>query len=841
MQFTVLGPVQVVTSAGPVPVPGRLRAALLALLLVRGNATVPADTLVQELWDDGGPTGRQRLQTAVHKLRRLFDEPDRLRHDTGGYRLTVGPGELDADRFDTLLREARVAADPAARSALLRDALGLWCGRPFGGLDLPALALPAQQLAEDRITAAEDLHATELDLGRHRESVAELADLAVRHPLRERLHLLLVTALHRSDRQGEALAAYRAARRVLADELGLDPGAGLRGAEARILAGQDPLNGAAELVVPERADTAERTGTAARAVPDEVPAPPRDFTGRHTELAELDRLAGTAPVVVVAGGPGAGKTTLVRDWARRIGDRFPDGRLYADLQGFGPDDPVPADVALGAFLRTLGEDPAAVPVDPAERSARFRTLSAGRRLLVVLDDAASAEQVRPLLPASGSCLVVVTSRDRLDGLVVAEGARRLDVGPMTPEDARELLSAGLEPAPDGRRTERIVEQCARLPLALRVVAERLREAGPAGYGEVAGALDGEHDRLDLLDTGDPQTSLRTVLSWSYGRLGPEAARLFRLFGFGCPHPGHLIDVYGAGAMVGAPDLRAVRGLLAELTRCGLVEPVPGIGYRMHDLVRLYAAELTDRLDASPAAGHRLVDHLVHTAVRAGGFVRPRETGLLVGDTPRSPLPELDGGDRALGWLDGHLMNLMCAADVAVRMDRPAVVVDLSTTLWPYLDLSRHIDEARRLHGLAHTAVRDLGDTAAEGIVLRALGLLELATDRPESAYDHLREAHERHPADAPATTRTTTALYLAAAHSAAGRHTDALRAERELGPAGRDDSTTAMPLAALGRFLLRDGRRDDGVRVLHRAGAAAGIGHPVHTHVREQLAEADVH
>lgn len=812
MRFGVLGPVCIGTTTPA----GRLRAGLLSLLLVRPNALVGVDALLDALWSDPGPAGVQRLQTGVAKLRRALDEPDRLRFDAGGYRLRVEPGELDAERFDDLLSAAAAAPDPARRADLLREADRLWRGRPFQGLDLGALVLPAQRLTERRQYAFEDLYGAELECGRHREILDELTDLADRHVLRERLQVLVMAALYRCDRRAEALAVYRRAREAAVDELGLEPGPALHEAQRRVLAGLDPI-----------------TGVAARplaAPPAQVPSVPGDFVGRRRELGDLDELTERSRVVVVAGGAGAGKTALVAHWARTRRDRFPDGVLHVDLEGFGPDDPVVADTALDGFLRALGDDTASGLTGTTERAARFRTLSEGRALLVVLDNAASAEQVRPLLPAP-SCQTLVTSRDRLTGLAVAVGARGLDLSPMSPGDARDLLTVRLGGAtPDDALCGAIADRCSHLPLALRVVAERLRSPAVSSAAKVLAELDDEQRTLDVLDTGDAPTSMRSVLSWSYRRLGPDAARMFRLLGFRCPHPGHLIDLPGAAALADTGDVRAVRGWLGELVRCGLVEERPGPRYEMHDLPRRYAVELAARCEPDSDAGLRLASQIFHTAVHAAGFVQRRESDLLTVDLPAARDPGIDGCSAAMRWLDEQRANLYCAADLTCSVGHPSVAVDLSTTLWPYLDLGRHLDDSRRLHTLARTAVRDLGDRQAEAIVLRALGLLELRTGRCDVAARRLSEALERH-GDA-VRARAITTVYLAAVHAAAGRPDDAVRLGGEVLDV---DTMPALPLLTLGHYLLHTARPRDAAAYLRRASTGDG---PVRVRALRSLADA---
>ena len=815
MRFGVLGPVSVVSRAGPVPVSGRLRTGLLALLLARANRPVSAESLLGAFWDEDDPAHRQRLQTNVHKLRRALGEPERLVFEAGSYRLLVEPGELDADRFEAGAAAAAGTTDARRRAELLREALELWRGRPFHGLDLPGLVEPAQRLGESRRAAQEQLYGAEIACGRHEEVLGELVDLARRHPLRERVQALLMTALHRAGRQADALAVYRDTRRALVDELGLDPGPELQAAEQAVLAGSVSTGSTASAV-----STALAVSTAPGREPDpvspaELPASSGDVVGRRAELHDLDtlRAAGSPTPVLVTGTAGVGKSALVVHWGQESARHFPDGQLYVDLQGFSPQDPLPATVALGRFLRSLGDDPAMLPEDLSERAGRFRTRSAGRRLLVVLDNAAAAEQVRPLLPGSASCLVVVTSRNRLDGLVARDGARRLELDRLSDVDARALVAAHADTgtlAPE--QVGELVGRCAGLPLALRVAAARLADSGDPG--PLLDALAGADGPLDALDTADDHSSVRSVLSWSYRRLPPEAARLYRLCGGNrCEHAEHHIDVAGATALLGAPDSRTARRLLGELVRSGVLEEVRSGSYRMHELLRAHAVEVAAESAEDTAGLLRLLAQNLRTATAASSFLQPRETPLLSADLPAVRIERPADHTTALRWLDAHRGHLLCSAEFAAAQQRPELVVDISTTVWPYLDHGGHLDEARVLHTLARDAARSIGQRPAEGIALRALGLLALGAERDEEAVTLLKAALDLHPAgsrhpDGQAL-HTTTKLCLAAAHVPIGRVGDALRLAREAEPELARTPAAAAALRHLTRVLHRHGHGDE--------------------------------
>ena len=575
----------------------------------------------------------------------------------GRYRLVLGPGELDTVAFWDLAgraREAARAGDAAAARELFGQ--GLWRGAALADAAplCARLAGEAARLEEARLAVVEERIGCDLALGRHGEVAAELAGLAGEFPLRERLAALLITALYRCGRRGEALAAFDATRRVLAGQLGLDPGPELAGLQARVLADDPALAApavAAPAAVPGGAGPTMAAG-AAGVVPRQLPAGARFFAGREAELKQLDELLGQAgpgggedgehaededggAVVIsaVAGMAGVGKTALAVHWARRVAHRFPDGQLYVNLRGYDAEGAaVTPEEVTGWFLAALGVPASQIPADAPARCGLYRSVLAGRRVLIVLDNARDAAQVRPLLPGAGGCLVVVTSRSTLAGLAAAEGARPLRLSPLAEEEAVRLLAARLGPERVTAEPDAVTEligRCGHLPLALAVMAARpaadpglpLRvlagqlagaadaEAGAAGGG-AAGAGPG---RLEVLETGDPATSLRELLSWSHRQLTVPAAQMFALLGVHC---GPDVTVPAAASLAGVPRADARRAL-AELADASLVaEHRPG-RYVIHDLVRGYAAghaqQEPGQAGIRDAIG-RSLDHYLHTVL-----------------------------------------------------------------------------------------------------------------------------------------------------------------------------------------------------------------------------------
>jgi tetratricopeptide (TPR) repeat protein len=435
-------------------------------------------------------------------------------------------------------------------------------------------------------------------------------------------------------------------------------------------------------------------------VPRQLPADVSAFVGRADEIAELDarlRTGGSAVVIsAVSGTPGVGKTTLAVRCAHRVAGRFPDGQLYIDLRGYGPEPPVPPDFALGVFLRSLGLAAGDIPQDTAERAACYRTLLADRCMLVVLDNARSVDQVRPLLPGTASSAVIVTSRDDLAGLVARDGATRVDLdvlaGPEAATLLRTLIGARVDAEPEAAAA--LAERCARLPLALRIVAEIAMAHPEKTLTEMVDDLTDERRRLDLLDAaGDRRTAVRAVFSWSYQQLSPGAARAFALIG---SHPGRHIDAYAVAALTGT-DLPSALSHVDELRRAHLIEAAGPRRHAMHDLLRAYAAECLAESDEDGSAVTRLLDFFVFTAASAVRALFPHDA-VPTPARPTSEVPAVDRPELASRWLDEQRANLVAIAGHAAAHGHPQHAADVSRILWRYLEVGGHYQDALAVHG-----------------------------------------------------------------------------------------------------------------------------------------------
>ena len=586
LEFCLLGPVVVRCGGVALPVPRGRQRAVLAVLLLNAGRMVSVAEIAETLWGPAQlPSASATVRNYVKRLRRVLGaaDQDRIGTRSPGYVIRVDPGELDVARFEVLLDGARSAAlggswEPVTQQA--RKALALWRAEPLADVESEALALrEVPRLAELRLQAAELWIEAELRLGRHGVVIAELERMAAVHPLREHLHALLMVALYRDGRQADALAAYQRARRVLVAELGAEPGAELTELHRQILTtGPVPAGPESRQLVPGGAWPPaarpgpvvpwELPGAAKPVVPRELPGPVAQFSGRAAELAELTGMLelssaeGPRRLIVsaISGMAGVGKTALALQWAHQVTDRFPDGQLYVNLRGYDPGQPMPAADVLAGFLRSLGVAERDIPAETAERAARYRSLLAGRRMLIMIDNAGDVEQVRPLLPGSPSCVALVTSRDALAGLVARDGAHRLDLGPLPPAEAigllRALIGERVDAEPEAAAT--LAGYCGRLPLALRVAAELAAASAGVSLSGVTSELADQQDRLERLDAaGDRLSAVRAVFSWSVRHLDDEAARAFRLLGL---HPGADFDAYAVTALAGA-TLRQARWLL----------------------------------------------------------------------------------------------------------------------------------------------------------------------------------------------------------------------------------------------------------------------------------------
>jgi len=630
MRFALLGPLVMDDGAGgrPTPTGARLRV-LLAALLLHANAPVAAEALAEAVWDGSPPPGAvDTLRSYVWRLRRALGPgaETRIMARDPGYLIRVDQSELDVLEFEALCRQAGAVLREhawAKASAAAAQALMLWRGTPL--LDVASQTLHVEfvpRLEQLRVQALEDRAEADLRLGHDDRLVPQLRDLTAQYPLRERFHAQLMLALTRRGRQAEALAAYQEARRVLVGELGIEPGPELRQLQQRILRG-DP-----GLAPPAPVSPSTLIGAGAP-VPRQLPTGVRHFTGRRAELDILTGLPdesgqpaaaeGTSVIAVIDGMAGIGKTTLAVHAAHRLSGRFPDGQLFIDMHGYTrgcePRDP---GEALGWFLRALGVPPQWVPREVDERAALYRQHLAGSRTLVVLDNAADETQLRPLLPGSPGCLVLVTSRRRLKGL---DDAHILALDLLAQQDAVALLRAvaslGRVP-PDDPALAETAELCGRLPLALRIAAALLRHRPAWSLEHLAGLLRDQQQRIAALSDGE--RDLGAVFDLSCRSLTDAQRHLFRHLGL---IPGPHTDVHASAALIDT-DLGTAGRLLEDLLDHNLlIQQAPG-RYQLHDLIRLHARTLAD-YDPAPhrdAALDRLLEYYQHLAHRAAGLITP---------------------------------------------------------------------------------------------------------------------------------------------------------------------------------------------------------------------------
>jgi DNA-binding SARP family transcriptional activator len=736
MEFGLLGPLTVRHGATVVPVPPGNQRALLAALLLQAGRVVPVDDIAETLWGAGPPpSAAVTVRNYVKRLRQALGEGgrDRISFRQHGYLISVGEDELDVSRFENLLASAAAAArvgswDQAA--ALAQEALWLWRGEPLADIDSDVLALRERpRLAELGLQAVETRVEAELRLGRHNEVLAEVQRLAADHPLREHLHALLMLALYRCGRQAEALTAYQQARAVLVGELGIEPGAELRDLQQQILAADPALD------LPPEAVTGGLGAGAVRApasqVPRQLPAAVADFTGRRAELAALTELLdgaaagppGTVVISAIGGMAGVGKTALALHWAHRAATRFPDGQLYVNLRGFDPSGaPVTAADAIRAFLNALGVAPERVPPRPEAQAGLYRSLLAGRTMLIVLDNARDEQQVRPLLPACAGSLVLVTSRSQLAGLA-AGGARLVSLDVLAEPEARQLLAARLghtRAAAEPEALSEIAVLCGCLPLALAVAAARLATRPRLSLASLAAELRDSSGLLDALDSGDPAASVRAVFSWSYQQLSAQAARMFRLLGL---HPGPDITTAAAASLAAIAEADA-RRLLQGLDRAHLTaEHLPG-RYALHDLLRAYAAEQardtdsdTDRREATGG----MLDYYLHTAARAGLLLNPsKEPAALAPSRPGAAAGQPADYRQALAWFEAEHQVLLAAVTLAAGSGFDAHAWQLPWAMADFLQARGHWQEWAATQRIALAAATRLGDTAARALSGRLL-------------------------------------------------------------------------------------------------------------------------
>lgn len=807
LQFAVLGPLRAWRGGSPVPLGAPQQRALLAALLLDEGRVVATGELIDALWGEQPPnTAIAALRNYASGLRKSLGPSATLTNESGGYAIRIEDGALDLDVAEDHAAAAdRVrGSDPQEARRLLNAALGLWEGEALAGVPGPAAQSQRTRIEQWRLRLLESRLEADLETGGHEEAVCELTALTSAHPLRELLRAQLMLALYRGGRQAEALAVYSDTRLVLAEELGVDPCQELRALHQSILE-SDPA-----LAAPSEA----RGSTEPLPRPAQLPPPVGDFTGRARTVRDLCRRLADGTVggpTVVVGTGGVGKTTLTVHAAHTVRGHFPDGQLYADLQGTGPD-AVPPEVLLGSFLRALGIPASAIPDSTRERAALYRSALDGRRLLVLLDNARDADQVRPLLPSTPGCAALVNSRSRMPELA---GAHLTDLDVMSAGEALELFAAvvGEERAgaePDA--ASQVVEACGFLPLAIRIAASRLASRPAWPISRLAGKLADRQRVLRELRTGG--LAVDATFALGYAQLERQQARAFRLLG--------LVDSPDVSARAAAAlldlDPYETEELLESLVDASLLESAAPGRYRHHDLVRLYACACADR-DETPESREqalsRLLDFYLATTAHVYDLERPAQSLQRELEPTTHPGLAFAHGTEALEWMSAERKCLLACLTQLTGRTQLRRSVDLLRLV---SDLCHNHTDTRQFE---HAGLRLLsraraaGDQHAQARVEIALTWAAIVRGHFAQAERYARAAHEHGSAagDWTSTANSTNDLGIIAQHR--GRHAEAeahlvraLAAFRDHG----SEPAEASVLCNLSRTYLETGQLEAAVR-----------------------------
>jgi DNA-binding SARP family transcriptional activator/Flp pilus assembly protein TadD len=736
MEFRILGPTELWSDGQQCDLGAARVRGVLAILLLAPRAIVPAETFIDRLWDtEPPPKARESLSVYVARLRASLrqgiGDSVRLAGRANGYVLDVDPDTIDLYQFRRLRRQADSLAasgdhDRAAR--LLREADGLWRGQALAGVPGDWAARMRDSLEEERRAAVLERVECELALGRHVDLVGELRGLLAQYPLDENFLAHQMTALYRSGRPGDALSLFRETRRRLVEEQGAEPGQALSELHQRILH-RDPA------LTPQAAG--QRGGRMPQ--PDTLPPETAEFVGRSEELALLAAAHGDAPrISVIEGMAGVGKTALAVQAARMAADQYPDGLFYLNLHTHDPRCPaLDSAEALHRLLRMLGLPAAQIPDATGERAALWRAQLSRRRAVVILDDAARHDQIRPLLPATGQCLILITARRRLPELA---GARVLTLDVLSPGDAATLFTriAGPDTAPGQDQVAAAVRLCGRLPLAVQLTASRVAQGHPLGLAELAGEVSQAPARLGGTAVASPEVT--AAFDLSYRALEPDHQQFFRRLGVSpCPE----VSLQAAAALAGGTLAEAEKALGALLDHHLLARGTAG-QFRFHDLIREFAAARAAQ-DDPPAqrrqAAVRLLDYYLHAADQADRVLHPLRHRMPVSVThPPAASPALGTPEDAAGWLESEWRNILQAAQYAGRHERKRQCADLTHVLAGFVEIRGYWDEAVAAHTLALQACRDLGDPARIAQASLELSVVSQQTGRQEDTLALAEEA-----------------------------------------------------------------------------------------------------
>ncbi|WIV60351.1 AfsR/SARP family transcriptional regulator [Amycolatopsis nalaikhensis] len=807
-RFQLLGPVQLFDGDTPVPIGGPAVRGLLALLALKPGKVVALDEIIDALWGHDPPaTARTIVHGNVSHLRRVLREIDgpSILTTPPGYRLDVDPDRIDVHRARALLDRASLAS-PETAASLLAEALSLWQGPVLGGVPD---SLRAPELEDLRLAVHGARVDADLDLGRHAELIVELSPIVRADPLAERTAGQLMRALYHAGRRGDALELYRTVSRATLRTLGVEPGAELRWLHERVLNDDLPARDAV---------VAEPAGKAISQLPAAVPS----LAGRADELAWLDSLvtraeAGETTIAVVTGTAGVGKSTLVVWWAHRVARRFPDGVLFASLRGFDPHHP-PLEAAelLTQFLLGLGVDTAKIPELLHERVALYRSLIAGRRMLVLLDDARTAEQVRPLLPPSSRTMTVVTSRSRLDGLAVSNAAKRRVLGTLAPDDAVQLIEELAGPAALNHALARL---CGYLPLALRIAGARLSASAQRTAEELVDELGNERTRLAGLQVDGADDGVRAAFDVSFRGLPDEIAETFLQLG---AVPGVLVGPHVMAAVAQIPVAEARRRLRALAAHNLITETARDV-FVPHDLVWLYLRELAEQELGEKERDEALgwtVRYYQAVADRArrrlGPVVDPLDfAGVLADDV----MPPLDSVARAQDWFAAEWPNLLAVLDAAYAAGRHDDVWRLARLAHAYRVACPLLDEWTRMADLGVVAAEAAGDVAGQCWLLLARCEIALVFELPGFGLADAERAAELSAGLGDERLVTSADLHLGRALSRLGEHEKAIARLAKAVAEARDATLRGQALSSCAQAEKRAGLLADAIT--HQAAGLA--------------------